>query len=273
MKSNLHLRWRFWFIKTLVLWSVRYFSKMMLPQNFLAFLLFLFSRVLQINISYPCLYWYCSPSSDSESSSESEKPSRLYFVFSLSISSSHCCLVLVMLRVLGLLACGLGKGFCCWSSPSFFWALQKVQLDPQPHFSSFWLEVCSPVLDSSFRGCFVMVASPLFVFCGQVVFLEHPISFLKQVTQHLACTRPWSIFSYYHRCWWCTIGRFWCGLQQGRAHCGSPGGGWPRVFLWCSPLSLLCGVTFSNIRIDFWKWGPKLADWCWDSWSHLVFHF
>ena len=42
------------------------------------------------------------------------------------ISASHCCLILVRLKVLGLLDCGFGKDFCCcWFSPSFFWDLQK----------------------------------------------------------------------------------------------------------------------------------------------------
>ena len=50
-------------------------------------------------------------------------------------------------------------------------------------------------------------------------------------------------------------------------------GCWPEPFLWCYPFSFLCGVTFSNVGIDFWEWQPKLAGWCWDYWSHLVFHF
>ena len=96
---------------------------MMLPQKILAFLLFWFSRVLQISISYPCSYWSCSPSSDSESSSESEKQSRLYFVFNLSISSSYCCLILVMLKVSGLLACG--SGLLLLIFPSFLLSFTK----------------------------------------------------------------------------------------------------------------------------------------------------
>ena len=75
------------------------------------------------------------------------------FEFNLSISASHCCLILVRLKVSGLLACGFGKGFCCcWSSPSFFWDLQKGQLGTQPHFSFFWLVACSSISGCAFRG-------------------------------------------------------------------------------------------------------------------------
>ena len=94
----------------------------------------------QISVSYPCSYWYCSSSSDSESNSESEKQSRLYLEFNLSISASHCCFVLLRLKVLGLLAWGFGisgDGLCCClpSSSSFFCDLQKGQSRPHPHFS------------------------------------------------------------------------------------------------------------------------------------------
>ena len=48
--------------------------------------------------------------------------SSLYFSFSLSISCSHCCFVLVILKVSGLIACSLGKGFyCCWFSIGSCW--------------------------------------------------------------------------------------------------------------------------------------------------------
>ena len=30
---------------------------------------------------------------------------------------------------------------------------------------------------------------------------------------------------------------------------------------------------FFEIRVGFWEWGPKLANRCWDYWSHFVFHF
>ena len=30
---------------------------------------------------------------------------------------------------------------------------------------------------------------------------------------------------------------------------------------------------FLKLGISFWKWGPKLANRCWDYWSHLVFYF
>ena len=152
---------RFWFPKTLVLLSAKWFLKMMLSWKNFVFLaiLILWKFPFQINVSYLCCHWYCSSSSDSESSSELEKQSRLYLSFNLSISCSHCCFVLVIFRVLGLFACALGKGFCCWSSICFCWwgrsassfcALQKGQLGPQQHFSSFWLGSCSLFLSSSF---------------------------------------------------------------------------------------------------------------------------
>ena len=60
--------------------------------------------------------------------------------------------------------------------------------------------------------------------------------------------------------------------DKGGQHHGGFGGGWPEPFLrWGSP-SLFHGITFPDVRIGFWKWGPKLADWCWDYWSHFVFH-
>ena len=91
--------------------SASYFSKTMSSQKNFKF--FNHFGILQINVSYPYSYWYCSPSSDSESNSESERQSRLYLEFNLSISASYCCLILVKLKVLGFLACGFGKGFCC----------------------------------------------------------------------------------------------------------------------------------------------------------------
>ena len=59
-------------------------------------------------------------------------------------------------------------------------------------------------------------------------------------------------------------------------------GGHVTVALGVAGLNFFLGVAlflfsvvslFSNIRISLWEWGPKLANWCWDYWSHLVFHF
>ena len=153
-------------LKVLVLFIFKfYMSKLLFKNDVIAkkFQDFQHFDTFQISVSYLYSYWYCSSSLDSESNSESEKQSRLYLEFNLSISASHCCFILFRLKVLGLLAWGLGisgDGFwCCLpSSSSFFSDLQKGQSGPHPHFSVFRLVACSSALGSSFRGGLALAA-------------------------------------------------------------------------------------------------------------------
>ena len=106
--------------------------------------------------------------------------------FNLSISASHCCFVLLRLKVLGLLAWGLGisgDGFCCCllSPSSFFCNLQKGQSRPHPHFSAFRL--CGLLFCPGFflqRRVCVSCISVLLLFSDPIVFLEVPSSYPRR---------------------------------------------------------------------------------------------
>ena len=141
MELKLWLKWRFWFFKILKLSLASYFLKMMSSQKFKFFNILVLFRL----VSHTCVHIGIVHLCQTQNLTWSLRNGQNYtWEFNISISASHCCLVLVRLKVLGLLACGFGKGFCCcWFSPSVLWDLQKGQLGSQPHFSSFWLVACS----------------------------------------------------------------------------------------------------------------------------------